>query len=244
MNYIPIKHNSQRQVLPKLENGDTNFQHLHVGNAMNDQVFLMLPSNNYIHRKKEINEDELQMKPIPSTSKSIQRKVNENALQMKRGEISKNSDSNFISKESPQNSKATSKPKDIIVPISVGGDTESKKIIRIAWTFDDGPTAETAKMKKAFTGAVGSTWYIQYHHLKPGNPDIYKKKIAELKTIQANKGEIALHGLHPKNSHAFWFPSKSHDSFKSIQETMKALETFQNALTKEGIKTKFVRLPG
>lgn len=185
----------------------------------------------------------VQMKKLKGTDMDIERGREDFQLQSQRDLISNNPVSNFISKGPPQ-----AKAKKNIQPTSIGGDTQSDKIIRIAWTFDDGPTGETGKMKKSFSGAVGSTWYIQYHHLKPGNPQAYKKKIAELKSIQSNKGEIAIHGLseNPQKSHAFWFPSNStkHNSYKSIQESMKALEIFYNALVNEKITVKFVRLPG
>ena len=132
-------------------------------------------------------------------------------------------------------------------PLKVGGKVDSKKIIRVAWTFDDGPTPLMPSMIEALGGDVASTtWFIMYDKLLQG-PGLDENLIM-LKNIQDNGGEIGMHSFNQDSamSHAFWFPSTDSDdhSYSSIDDAMAALKTFYQLLTDNGLVIKFVRLPG
>lgn len=142
---------------------------------------------------------------------------------------------------------------------NVGGYTKGDHVgtLHVAWTFDDGPNkTNTPEMDKAMDGDR-STWYVVYSN-------ILKDKENYLKALKARQdagGEIAIHSPHPKIDHMNWFPatrkatkdgesSKTEDAkgghygYNSVEDTMKGLGEFKKLLTKYGIKTKFVRLPG
>ncbi|MFF4346174.1 polysaccharide deacetylase family protein [Streptomyces sp. NPDC001530] len=122
-----------------------------------------------------------------------------------------------------------------------GGDLKSKKVIRIAWTFDDGPTSlVTGQMERALKG-IPATWYIMRNQIESGNR---KKNLVELKRKQDLGGEIAIHSLHPTRSHVSWFPGKSHSSYEDVGSAVNDLKDFLALLQGEGIRVKFVRFPG
>ena len=122
----------------------------------------------------------------------------------------------------------------------IGGDPTSKKVVRVAWTMDDGPTAVTGDMRKAL-GNIPATWYIMRNQIEAAADPT--AKLAELKTAQDGGSEIAIHGLHKTKSHLAWFPSKSRESYPSIDAALTDLEAFYAQLTGAGIRVRFVRLP-
>lgn len=125
-----------------------------------------------------------------------------------------------------------------------------QRIFRIAWTIDDGPQgSNTEKMKTVGLGGEKNvTWYIQRNKIY-GKPKMY----TDLKTIQDNGGEIAIHSFHPTAEHSTWFPiaekynpgaySTPYEGKKEAV-IMADLESFYKELKGYGIRVKFVRLPG
>lgn len=114
-----------------------------------------------------------------------------------------------------------------------------QNVIRIAWTFDDGPTEYTPilldKLKKL--EIVNCTWFISRFN-------IYKHTYWEtLREIQTKGGEIAIHEIHPNLESINWFP-RSTKSFASIYEAVEHFRVFYTELKENNITIKFVRLPG
>jgi hypothetical protein len=152
---------------------------------------------------------------------------------------------------SPEDGKPSPAPNANKVAPQAGGDTSSSKVLRVAWTFDDGPTIQaarkdekkkniTADMQKSMTPVKRVTWFIQYNKIKSGNE---KENLDRLRQIQAEGGEIGIHSFHEKREHVSWFPSKTLDSYASIEDAMADLKTFAEFLKKEGMAVKFVREP-
>lgn len=126
-------------------------------------------------------------------------------------------------------------------PKRVRGDRTSKKIVRVAWTMDDGPTKVTNAMKEKL-GNIPTTWYVMRNQIEEGGKA--KENLAKLKKLQENGSEIAIHGLHKTKAHLAWFPSATKECYPSIEAALADLDTFNNQLKAAGIKAKFVRLPG
>jgi peptidoglycan/xylan/chitin deacetylase (PgdA/CDA1 family) len=122
---------------------------------------------------------------------------------------------------------------------------EPYKVIHVAWTLDDGPTAETPAMRKAL-GAMPATWYIMRNQL--GTGETLAAKLKELKAIQDSGSEIAIHSAHPTQAHVAWFPVQVAGAvpkaYETVQEFIADLTAFRNLLTQNGIAVKFVRFPG
>ncbi|MEE8294892.1 MAG: polysaccharide deacetylase family protein, partial [Sphingomonadales bacterium] len=138
-------------------------------------------------------------------------------------------------------STATNKPPGYTYdtpPYEVGGDTTSFKIIKIAWTFDDGPVGKTEAMRKSL-GLTHATWYIMFNEIMNNE----KKNIEDLKEIQKSGGEIAIHSFHKDDSHVAWFPMSTKGSYRDIEAAMNDLAIFKTYLTGKELKVKFVRLP-
>jgi hypothetical protein len=133
-------------------------------------------------------------------------------------------------------------------PVKIAGAATPTKpfmVIRVAWTSDDGPTPSTVHMKdpeKPGSGALGgipSTWYIQKKHLT-------KARMANLVRLQAAGDEVAIHSAHPTIDHAAWFPvdcPSAPKGYKTMAESLTALETFTTELRAAGLKIRFVRIP-
>lgn len=143
--------------------------------------------------------------------------------------------------EDQQNRSTSVKPK------KIAGDVKGKKIVRIAWTIDDGPQKETQSMLSAKgLGDIKSvTWYVQRNRIRTKDYDL-------LRSIQKEGGEIAIHSFHPTADHAAWFPIANQGSgaysfpyaAKTQEEIMQDLASFVKDLKDKGITAKFVRLPG
>lgn len=124
----------------------------------------------------------------------------------------------------------------------VGGDAASSKVIRIAWSFDDGPTTVTKKMETAI-GLKKTTWFVMLNQIKGKSTAEETVNLAELKRLQTDGSEIGIHSYHDSVSHMAWFPMSTKDSYKDVDVSMTALEAFYNYLKTAGLLVKFVRVP-
>lgn len=126
-------------------------------------------------------------------------------------------------------------------PRNAGGDTSSDKIIRVAWTFDDGPHPQTGPMRQVMEskGITATTWFVQYNRINRDR----QTKVAKMLEIQRLGGEIGLHSMHPSSDHVAWFPMTNKTSYDNMDTAMSDLETFHTFLTRKGLTVKFVRLP-
>jgi|JI10StandDraft_1071094.scaffolds.fasta_scaffold83234_2 peptidoglycan/xylan/chitin deacetylase (PgdA/CDA1 family) len=120
-----------------------------------------------------------------------------------------------------------------------GGDVKSRKMVRVAWTFDDGPTSATPAMRK-LSAQMPSTWYVMRSQIDGGAQGT---QLTELRNLQEQGHEIAIHSSHPTLGHISWFPSDQQASYDSIDQALSDLKSFHGILLGAGIKTKFVRLP-
>ncbi|HTF03754.1 MAG TPA: hypothetical protein VK826_06995 [Bacteroidia bacterium] len=128
---------------------------------------------------------------------------------------------------------------------TVGGDPTGTRVIRVAWTIDDGPQTNTEAMHKTgLGGLLNTTWYVQRNR-------ITEAKYPALKQKQDAGGEIAIHSFHKKLDHAGWFPLKEPYSGAmgvwpagtTEDIIMAELVAFHKELKDHGINPKFVRLP-
>ncbi len=124
---------------------------------------------------------------------------------------------------------------------NVGGEATSDKIIRIAWTFDDGPHPQTDPMRQMMEGKgiTATTWFVQYNRIKRDR-DASVDKMLE---IQKRGGEIGLHAMHPSKDHVAWFPMIDHTSYDNMDTAMRDLGSFNDFLIERGLRVNFVRLP-
>jgi peptidoglycan/xylan/chitin deacetylase (PgdA/CDA1 family) len=116
------------------------------------------------------------------------------------------------------------------------------KIIRVAWTIDDGPTKYTPDMKKALDISP-VTWFIVSSNLGKSK-ESRKASLGRLLEIQRAGGEIAIHSMHASENHVMWFPNDTHKSYPSIDTAMADLGQFHKELKDHGVTVKFVRPPG
>jgi hypothetical protein len=131
-------------------------------------------------------------------------------------------------------------------PIRVGGVAQNPQATwRIAWTFDDGPTAATPQMVTAVerTGLRG-TWFIMRNLL--GSGAAYTSSIEQLKRLEQGGHEIAIHSMHPTVSHVCWFPIQSPvgcgNAYTTMAQAMTDLSDFTSLLRSEGLTIRFVRV--
>ncbi|MUV57941.1 DUF4157 domain-containing protein [Halogeometricum sp. CBA1124] len=119
------------------------------------------------------------------------------------------------------------------------------RVIRIAWTLDDGPTAYTSGMQRALGGTPG-TWFIMRNLLGTGAE--LQRSLQQLARLQSQGQEIAIHSMHPDIAHAAWFPVQVSGSvpkaYDTIGEAIRDLEAFVTQLRNNNITVNFVRLPG
>lgn len=128
----------------------------------------------------------------------------------------------------------------LVPELRVGGAVNSKKIVRIGWTFDDGPTRLVTEQMQEATRGIPSTWYIMRNQIEAGDR---KGNLAALKKKQDLGQEIAIHSMHRTESHVAWFPG-GNPSYGDIRSAMKDLREFNDILSAAGIRVHFVRLPG
>lgn len=148
--------------------------------------------------------------------------------------------------EPPTRPEPTATVKDSALKVS--GDPRGKKLVRIAWTVDDGPQKETQNMMNTMDarGVLSAgTWYIQRNRL--GSPAQW----AKLQSMQKQGIEIAIHSFHKTADHSTFFPiSKGSSAYsfpyagKSMDAPMGDLTSFCSELSGKGINCKFIRAPG
>lgn len=120
-------------------------------------------------------------------------------------------------------------------PDRIAGAVNSDRIIRLAWTFDDGPHSVFSDEAAAAVGGFsGTTWFVVRRALEEQGQD----GIRRLQRIQDQEGgEI---GLHFERS---WFPGQS-GSFDNIDAAMAAVLDFKALLERNNIIVNFVRPHG
>lgn len=125
--------------------------------------------------------------------------------------------------------------------------------IHVAWTFDDGPTLFSDRMRAAFRKATGDqpmTWYV----VRANAEDPTRGGLPRLKKLQDDGDEIALHAMHkadaknPKkrHEHVAWFPApceKGGECYPNVKEAMDDFKAFRDLLEGTGIRIKFTRFP-
>jgi hypothetical protein len=126
------------------------------------------------------------------------------------------------------------------------------KIIRLAWTFDDGPAPiVTPQMQNILTRSTGNrvpaTWFIQRSQLGTGAR--LTQNLQQLTTLQNQfHDEIAIHSAHPSKLHVSWFPvhvsSGVLSAYTTVQGFITDLTTFTALLRTNNINVSFVRMPG
>jgi peptidoglycan/xylan/chitin deacetylase (PgdA/CDA1 family) len=124
-------------------------------------------------------------------------------------------------------------------PKAVGGDVESAKVMRVAWTMDDGPHGKTTESMKRVLGDVPATWFVMRNEIDKDKATI----LPELKATQDAGGEIAIHSMHATKSHVAWFPAVGRACYPNVDEAIADLASFKAELAGAGIVTKFARLP-
>jgi hypothetical protein len=149
---------------------------------------------------------------------------------------------------------------------TIAGDPTGEKIMRVAWTIDDGPSATRGMMRgttevspgktSGLKGLTNVTWYIQRKQVEDAK-DGYEELLAR----QNEGGEIAIHSFSKTQNHAAWFGlDNAHNPYHAYgtpyavnsstdfgtHETniLKDLAEFKSDLSKHQINTHFVRLPG
>jgi hypothetical protein len=120
------------------------------------------------------------------------------------------------------------------------------KIIRIAWTLDDGPTAYTETMRTTL-GRRSGTWFIMRNMLGTGQ-ELQTRLAGFVRRQQDSREEIAIHSMHPTQGHVAWFPVRVSggvpQGYQDINQAMQHLREFTQLLRDAGLSVHFVRLPG
>jgi hypothetical protein len=138
-----------------------------------------------------------------------------------------------------ERSKAQTPAAEQVAGLRVGGAIDSKKIVRVGWTFDDGPTKLVTSQMEKTTQGTPSTWYVMRNQVESGDR---KKNLAALKRKQDLGQEIGIHSMHPTESHVTWFPG-ARSSYNDVRSAMKDLRDFHALLSGAGVRVKFVRMP-
>ena len=119
------------------------------------------------------------------------------------------------------------------------------KIIRLAWTVDDGPTAHTAGMSTALSPRA-ATWFIMNNQLGTGTART--NALTGLINRQTAGDEIAIHSMHPTIPHSAWFPinlgTAVPKGYRTTTDAMTDLTTFTGELRTAGLNVHFGRMPG
>jgi Domain of unknown function (DUF4157) len=135
-----------------------------------------------------------------------------------------------------------------VTPLRVAGRNPPDapyKIIRLAWTLDDGPTAFTQTMRRSLGTAPG-TWFIMRSKLGAGS--VLDDKLEGLRRLQASGHEIGIHAMHPTIDHHAWFPVRVNDkvpqAYSTTAAAMRDLEAFATLLRGASLRVSFGRIPG
>lgn len=130
---------------------------------------------------------------------------------------------------------------------AVGPDvaTAGPKIVRLAWTVDDGPTRLTPGMSATLSPRA-ATWFIMSNQL--GTGAARASALTGLATRQRAGDEIGIHSMHPTVAHSAWFPihlgSAVPQGYTATADAMTDLRTFAGELRAGGLNVHFARMPG
>ncbi|MGH8050923.1 MAG: DUF4157 domain-containing protein [Arenimonas sp.] len=134
------------------------------------------------------------------------------------------------------------------VPIHAVGPTAAAagvKLVRLAWTIDDGPTTHTAAMGTALSPRA-STWFIMSNQLGAGAART--TALSSLVSRQTAGDEIGIHSFHPTTAHSAWLPINLGTSvpkgYTTTASAMADLTTFTKELRTAGLSVHFGRMPG
>jgi len=123
--------------------------------------------------------------------------------------------------------------------------TAGNKVVRLAWTVDDGPTPLTPGMSTALSPRA-ATWFVMSNQLGAGTART--NSIAQLVTRQTAGDEIGIHSMHPTIPHAAWFPinlgAAVPKGYNTTALAMADLTSFTGELRTAGLKVHFGRMPG
>jgi len=125
------------------------------------------------------------------------------------------------------------------------------KVVRLAWTVDDGPTIHTPGMSTALSPRA-ATWFIMNNQLGTGTRRA--TALTSLVSRQTAGDEIGVHSMHPTVGHSAWFPVQlglQHDGSYSVpkgynrtSDAMRDLTSFTGELRTAGLNVHFARMPG
>lgn len=119
------------------------------------------------------------------------------------------------------------------------------RIIRLAWTIDDGPTRHTAAMAAALAPRA-ATWFVMNDRL--GSTAARRADaLAQLLARQDGGDEAAIHSMHPSEGHAAWFPIRLGSvpqAYDSTAAAMGDLRAMAAELRRAGLRLHFARMPG
>ena len=144
--------------------------------------------------------------------------------------------------QTPQPAATTPQPTHSVGPsASAAGD----KVVRLAWTVDDGPTPLTPGMSAALSPRA-ATWFIMSNQL--GSGTARTNSIQQLVRRQTAGDEIGIHSMHPTVAHAAWFPinlgTAVPKAYNTTQDAMNDLTSFTGELRTAGLNVHFGRMPG
>jgi hypothetical protein len=119
------------------------------------------------------------------------------------------------------------------------------KVVRLAWTVDDGPTPLTPGMSAALSPRA-ATWFIMSNQLGTGTART--TALSGLVSRQRAGDEIGIHSMHPTVPHSAWFPINLGASvpkgYTTTAAAMVDLTSFTNELRTAGLQVHFGRMPG
>ncbi|HEU4780775.1 MAG TPA: DUF4157 domain-containing protein [Steroidobacteraceae bacterium] len=141
-----------------------------------------------------------------------------------------------------QNAGATPQPTHAVGPSATAA---GKKVVRLAWTIDDGPTPHTGAMASAMAPRA-STWFIMNNQL--GSGKTRSTALTDLVKRQSTGDEIGIHSMHPTVAHSAWFPislgSAVPKGYTKTSDAMTDLKAFTKELRAAGLGVHFARMPG
>lgn len=129
--------------------------------------------------------------------------------------------------------------------VGPGADEAGPKVMRLAWTVDDGPTPHTAAMASAMAPRA-ATWFVMNDRLGATRAR-RSAAMARLRERQQAGDEIAIHSMHPREGHAAWFPirlSSVPQAYASTASAMDDLRAMVGELRQAGLRLHFARMPG
>lgn len=144
--------------------------------------------------------------------------------------------------QTPQPAATTPQPTHSVGPSAAAA---GAKVVRLAWTVDDGPTPLTPGMSTALSPRA-ATWFIMSNQL--GSGTARTNSIQQLVRRQTAGDEIGIHSMHPTVAHAAWFPinlgTAVPKAYNTTQDAMNDLTSFTGELRTAGLNVHFGRMPG